>query len=221
MNKLQNIPMLAAVPTEILASPRLRWSERLCGAGQLVIDRESSDHSVVFVRDGAFIAVYWTETGRELTFSRIGPGDYFGELAALDEGPRSISIYAQIPSRVVVIEGESFLWLVDEVPAFRARLLRDLTGRIRSLTKRLTEMVSQNVDQRVRGYLMRLALEQGVCQPDGVIHDTPTHAEIASYIGTNREAVSRVISELQKTGVINAGRQRLTILSPDALELTL
>ena len=198
----------------------LRFREAGFGAGQIILDREDHARDVYFVQSGRLLAVYWTEDGKELVFGRIQAGAYLGEIAALDDGDRSLAVYAQTDARVLVMEQASFLALIDQVPAFRQKVTRDLVARIRSLTKRNFEVLAFNVDMRVRSYLARLALEAGVFHTDGLLTGAPTHAEIANTIGANREAVSRAMSALNRDGVVQAGRQKIQILKPDALLAT-
>ncbi len=215
---LAALPLLAGLPSELLDAPDLRWHRRRVKPGQIVIEREAEDREVLFLLDGTLMAVYWTEDGRELVFSRIGPGAYVGEIGALDEGPRSVSVYAQSAAEVIALEQASFLWLLDRSADLRHRVICDLATRVRQLTERMAALLTQNVEQRVRGYLARLALEAGQFRAGGVIEGAPTHAEIANTVGANREAVSRAISVLTKSGVIESARRKVRILRPDDLE---
>ncbi|MBT9385129.1 Crp/Fnr family transcriptional regulator [Pseudooceanicola sp. CBS1P-1] len=216
--ELGQLPLLAGVPADLLRAPALRWTRRHYDAGQIVFDRDSRDGDVYFVRSGAVMAIYWTADGRELVFSKMGPGSYLGELAALDDGPRSVSIYAQQPTEVLVLGQAGFLWLLEEVPALKLQIIRDLSGRVRALTERVAALLSQSVEERVRGFLARLALETGQFHPGGLINGAPTHAEIAGNVGANREAVSRTMSALARAGIIETARQKITILVPEALQ---
>lgn len=216
--ELPAAPLLACVPAHKLGAPQVRWTVRRFQQGQIVFDRDASERDLMFVQSGALMAVYWTEDGRELGFSRMGAGSYLGEVAALDNGPRSVSVYARDAAEVLILEQASFLWLLDEVPELRAQVMRDLVGRIRDLTERMSMLLTRSVQQRVCGFLARRALETGQLKEDGVVAGALTHAEIANMIGANREAVSRAISALGKAGVIEAARQRIRILQPGELE---
>lgn len=213
-------PILRDLRPDDIKRLALRYRQVTYGAGQIVLDREDSARDVYFVQSGRLLAVYWTEDGKELVFGRIQTGAYLGEVAALDDGDRSLAVYAQTEARVLVMEQASFLALMDQIPAFRQKVTRDLVARIRTLTKRNFEVLAFNVDMRVRSYLARLALEAGVFHAGGLLTGAPTHAEIANTIGANREAVSRAMSALNRDGVVTAGRQKIQILQPDALLAT-
>ena len=213
----KGLPLFDGLDPDLLDRLGLKWSEQSYKTGNTVFAQDNDDKDVMFLLDGALLAVYWTEDGREIVFTRFPVGSCFGELSALDGHPRSLAIYAKSPARVLRLEQASFLRLMDEVPDFRARMISDLVARIRSLTRKTMELTSYSIEQRVCSYLITLALDADRLIPGGTIEGAPTHAEIASSIGANREMVSRTISGLSRRGIIKPGRQRIEILDPDAL----
>ncbi len=70
-----------------------------------------------------------------LTFGRVleqvGPGGMFGEMALIDEGPRSAAALAAEASEVVVIDRDLFAALVREEPGFALSIMRVLAARLR------------------------------------------------------------------------------------------
>lgn len=73
------------------------------------------------VRDGEVVA-------------HLGPGDYFGELALLDAGPRNASVVSTSPMDVLVMGRQQFNTLLDEVPGLTRRLLRSTAQRLREVS---------------------------------------------------------------------------------------
>lgn len=215
LQDLLRCPLLKDVPLEQLTALNITPRQKTYTANQIVLDRDEQSHDVYFLMSGRILAVYWTEDGRELIFGRLNIGSYFGELSALDDAPRSLSVYAHSRASLVSISQADFLTLIDNLPLVRARLLHDMAQSIRRLTERSYQAASLSVDKRVRSYLVRLALEAGALQNQGEIKDAPTHTEIANSVGSNREAVSRVMSDLKKSGLIESGRQRIKLITPD------
>lgn len=212
-----DLPLFAGVTADDLAGIPLHVNELNLRAWQTVFDQQDQSYDIFFLISGALLAVFWTEEGREIVFSRFPEGAYFGELAALDGTPRSLAVVAKTEARVLSMKHDSFMQLFNTVPAIRDRIVRQLVGRIRSLTERNMEMTTLSVEQRVGTYLLRLAAEDGKLGKGGVIENAPTHAEIAGSIGANREMVSRSISKLVKRGAIRSARQRIEILDPEIL----
>jgi CRP-like cAMP-binding protein len=63
----------------------------------------------------------------------LGPGDFFGEIALLDGGPRTATVTAEEPSRLLVLTHREFHSLMEEFPAVAAEVLNSLAHRIRRL----------------------------------------------------------------------------------------
>lgn len=63
----------------------------------------------------------------------LGPGSTFGELALLDHGPRTATVTATSPLKVLVIGAREFAGILDEVPPIAHKLLKSLAGMVREL----------------------------------------------------------------------------------------
>lgn len=69
--------------------------------------------------------------------ARLGPGDFFGEMSLLDGGPRSATVVAETPMRLLVITRENFSTLLDDVPDLTQTILVTLTKRVRQAERTL------------------------------------------------------------------------------------
>jgi len=70
--------------------------------------------------------------------SRLKPGEYFGEMSLLDGGPRSASVIAETPLRLLVIKRRDFHTLLSEAPELTQSLLATLSRRLRHAEASLT-----------------------------------------------------------------------------------
>ncbi|MDO9418453.1 Crp/Fnr family transcriptional regulator [Pararhizobium sp.] len=217
IGQLLNSPLFAGVTREMIGLDIRDVRTRYFSTGQIVFSQDDASGDVYFLRSGLLLAIYLDRDGRELIFARLNAHDYFGELSAIDGGTRSLSVYSKTDSCLIVMKRKAFLDLLDTVPLVRQRIMIDLVSRIRALTERSYQLASQSVDKRLKAYLARMALETGTFKPNGQLTPFPTHAEIARSIGASREEVSRTISLMERAGILQAGRQRMTILQPNAL----
>jgi CRP/FNR family transcriptional regulator, cyclic AMP receptor protein len=200
-----------------LAALDLPFTERRFSAWEILFNQEDRSRDVYFLISGALLALYWTKDGREIIFTRFATGACFGELAALDQGERSLAVVARADVVVLVLPGATFRAMFDAIPDLRWRITRDLVARIRGLTARNLELTTLSVEQRVASYLLALAVERGQLRQGGILDDAPTHADIAASIGSNREMVSRTMSGLAKKGAIQSSRMRIELLDPKVL----
>ena len=212
-----DLPLFHGLTPADFAGIEVSFVERRLRPWEILFHQQDRSRDVHFLLSGTLIALYWTADGREVIFTRFALGDHFGELAALDDGDRSLAVVARSEATVLTISGATFRTLFDSVPVLRWRITHGLVSRIRSLTARNLELTTFSVEQRVASYLFGLAVDRGQLRAGGVIEDAPTHAEIAATIGSNREMVSRIMSGLAKRGAIRTARQRIELLDPKIL----
>ena len=106
-----------------------------------------------------------------------------------------------------------------EQPVVHERFLRYLTGLIRLLTARVTELSTLAVPHRVQAEPLRLARHAGSAGNVASIYPVPTHAEIADQVSTIREQVTRELSALTKKGLLQKKGSSLVVTDLHELEL--
>ncbi|MEL6585376.1 MAG: Crp/Fnr family transcriptional regulator [Pseudomonadota bacterium] len=216
-----DLTLFDGVTAEDLRGVDLSVQRRTCDPWEVLFNQEDKERDVFFPLSGELLAVIWTEEGREIIFNRFSLRTHFGELAALDNGHRSVAVVARTAASVLVMPQAVFLDLFTHVPVVRQRVVDGLVERVRSLTKQNLELTTFSVEQRVASYLIRLALERDVLDVGGRVEDAPTHSEIAASVGANREMVSRTMTKLVKRGAITSARKQITIVDPEALSSVL
>jgi CRP-like cAMP-binding protein len=96
-------------------------------AGKEIVTEGTPGHEFYLILNGTAVV---KRGGRKV--ATLGPGDYFGELALLDRGPRSATIVADTPMELVIIGQREFLGVLDQVPAVSLKLLVSMAARLRS-----------------------------------------------------------------------------------------
>lgn len=214
---LAGIDLLKALPpVERQAfERRCRW--RNFDEGEQIIDRETQSEDVFFVISGIARVVNFSAGGREVSFDDIGPGGLFGELAALDNRPRSASVVAKTPMLAAAVPATAFRELLVAHPEVAMALLRRLAEVVRESTDRIMDLSTLGAHNRIFAELLRLAresdpkaFEQKANQAR--IRPVPHHVDIASRVSTARETVARVLSDLSKKNVVDRERDTLVIL---------
>ena len=155
-------------------------------------------------------------SGAEGILRDLDPGEFFGELAALDQGPRSAWAVALTDCRLARLPGETFRALVTERPDAAAWMHKRLVAAIRDLTSRWFELNALQVRGRLHCELARMC---GGADEAVTVDPAPSHAELAARIGTHREAVTREIGYLCRAGILTQETRprRLTIRDPAGL----
>lgn len=194
-----------------------RWKRY--GAQEQIIDRQSENREVFFIVEGAVRVVIYSVSGRELTLDDLGPGSYFGEMAAIDGHPRSASVMSLNDTLAAILPAETFVRLVTTHEGMALNVMRRLTSIVRTATDRIIDLSTLGANNRVHAELLRQARTAGVAD-DGsaVLQPIPVHGDIASRVSTTRETVARVMNDLARQGIVKRERDSLVIFDVDRLE---
>jgi CRP-like cAMP-binding protein len=186
--------------------------------GEHIIDGQSGGRDIYFVISGTVRVVNYSPSGREVAFDDIPAGGYFGELAALDGGPRSAFVQAQsLGATAAALPAEVFIELLTRNPKISLEIMRRLATVIRFSTERIMDLSTVGANNRVHAELLRLALAAGKAGNSATISPIPHHAEIASRVSTTRETVARVFSELTRAGMLERTKSALVVLDMERL----
>ncbi len=170
-----------------------------------VLVTEDDDSDSIFILLKGKVKVYGAgENGREVIYTTLGPGEYFGEMT-LDGGPRSASVMTLEPTTCVVVPGSQVRDFLGSHPDFALHLVRKLIGLARRSTDTVKSLALDDVYTRIRKLLVDMAIEQDGRQ---FVAEKLTQQDIADRIGSSREMVSRIFKQLTLGGYIaNQGRQ--------------
>lgn len=176
--------------------------------GSIVVNEGDDGHGLFVVQSGSLKAFLMDEQGRELTLTLFAAGDYFGELALLDDAPRSASVATVERSALLQISRPNFLAILDDNPACMQVLLRNLVRRIRTLTENVRALALVDVFGRIARLFDSLAVS---VDGERVVERRLTQQEIANLIGASREMVNRILRELVIGGYISIEKNRIVL----------
>lgn len=123
---LQQVPLFAALSTAQLQRVARLADEVEVSQGKRLATAGEPGHELYVIVDGQ--ATVRLPGGRTV---RLGPGEFFGEMSLVDGGPRSATVDAATPMRLLVIGHREFWTLLAEAPALAAKVMRALSQRLR------------------------------------------------------------------------------------------
>ena len=214
---LKQVSILAALPPDTLAQIEKRCHWRHCEPGEAIVDYLDASDDVFFVTWGEARVSIYSVDGKVITFSDLGTGDSFGEVAAIDGGPRSASIESRTSCVVASMPAAVFREMLQSEPAMTLAVLRYLVTKVRALTTRVYEFSALAVINRVQAEILRLAKLAPRKGKSARVAIAPTHAEIASRISSHREAVTRALNQLARMGIIERQGRALIVKDIDRL----
>ncbi|QHI96934.1 cyclic nucleotide-binding domain-containing protein [Xylophilus rhododendri] len=180
-------------------------------------DAAGREPEVFFIVSGQVRIAIYSAGGRQVTFRDHGPGELFGDLAAIDEGPRSADVFTLEPCTVASLGRGAFMALMRDEPVVAERMLRRLAALVRQLSERVIELSTLAVGDRLQAELLRLAREVGVTGKQARLEPAPRHAALASQISTNREQVTRELALLVRAGLLQKEAGALVVTDVEAL----
>ncbi len=174
-----------------------------------ILVNEGDETDSLFIIETGKVKVYLSnEDGKEIILNILSAGDYFGEIALLDNQPRSASVMSLQHSRLWLISKKEFELCLVRYPEIALLLLKDMSSRLRFLTENVKSLALLDVYGRVARTLLSLATEK---EGRLIIEQKLTQQDIASMVGASREMVSRILKELVTGGYISVNRSIITI----------
>ncbi len=155
------------------------------------------------------VKVYRTdEEGREVILAMLGPGEYFGEMALLDNEPRSASIITRTACELLTIPKDGFMQIFS-LNATALNLLKGMSHRLREANQMIKSLALFDVYGRVARLFTDMVEIEGDRR---IIPERLTHQEIANMVGSSREMVSIILKELTEGGFVSVEDHQILLL---------
>lgn len=188
-----------------------------CAKDGYIFNSEDTSGDVCFIVSGSVRASGNVETETEVAFVDLGAGALVGELSAIDNGPRSATVYALEDCILAIAPKEVFLSYMRDYSDVLVHLMVHLVTTIRNLNDRVVGMSSTTVVQRVYEELLKISGEDPVMPNRLIIEKMPKHKEIAVWAGTTPETVARAVGRLLEAKIAVRRFKTLHILDPGRL----
>jgi len=205
---LRTFSMFNGMPEAALqAIVRVATMRRVPRKG-IVVHTDDRIDFVYLILSGNLKALATDEEGREVIFGLLGPGELFGEMGVLDDNPRSATVIAVNPAQLVVIGKTDFKRFLQESPEVTYYIMRNLVQRLRKADRKIESLALMDVYGRVARLLLDMA---ETVNGEQVVTRKISKVDIAKMIGASREMVSRVMTDLQRQGLIEQGGGRIVL----------
>ena len=126
LDHLAKVPLFSACSKKELQTIARASDDIDVPSGKLLVEEGKPGHEFFLILNGSASV----KRGKK-EIAKLGPGQYFGELALLDRGPRSASVVANDDMEVLVLGQREFAGVIDEVPTLAHKLLQSMAQRLR------------------------------------------------------------------------------------------
>lgn len=205
---LRNVPLFAGLDDEQLEQLSSVSVKKSYPKNTVILCEGDKSDSLYIIVSGRIKVLIGDEEGKEVILSMLGPGEFFGEMALIDDHPRSANVESTEPCELIIIGKEDFKRCLGSNFEMTTYIMKGLVKRLREADKKIESLALMDVYGRVARVLLDMAEEQ-----DGrlVITNKPTKQDIAHMIGASREMVSRVMRDLTTGGYIQVEAREIVL----------
>ena len=216
---LAEVDILTSLPSKEIERLTLRSASVHLGVGEtFALDEEQ--RALLMVVSGRVRVHEPHARGPGLTISMVEAPTLVAQTGFAARPSHAVAVEALQPSVLRVLEGEDFEDLVHRNPEVGVKMIRLLSGRLAACEARLSDMVRKEVSARLASLILRLSEHQGITTANGryMIPTRYTHQQLASMVGSNREAVTRAFRKLKQAGAVEIEGRRVYVKDEHALE---
>jgi CRP/FNR family transcriptional regulator, cyclic AMP receptor protein len=202
---LAGVPLFAALTDAERAEVGAHMRSRRFGRDEVIFHRDDPAAHLFVIVSGSVKVAIPDQEGHEVVVAVEREGAVFGDLALLDDAPRSATVTSLGETQVVTLSRDDFLHAIERNPRATREILRLLARTVRRASGRIEDLVFLDVPGRVAKCLLDLSGAHG--RPDVEL----TQDDLASFVGATRVSVNRALADLETQGAIVIGRRHIEV----------
>ena len=186
--------------------------------GTNVFQQDEEAHSFFVLLHGHLRVYKLTPDGQQVVVRFVSPGEVFGVAMAIGRTSYPATAAAVVDSIALVWPSAAWARLIANHPSLAVNTLQTVGSRLQDAHTRVVEMSTEQVERRIAHTLLRLAQQSGRKVEAGVQIDFPiSRQDVAEMTGATLHTVSRVLSAWEDKGLVEGGRQKITLSDPHRL----
>lgn len=215
---LKSVPFFANLQPEEIDELASRLVPRRFHAGSTVFHLGDPGGLLYILVNGKVKISHSNPDGQEALLAILGTGDFFGELALLDESPRSATAEAIAPTETLTLHRDDFMRFIEKHPAFSKHVLTILARRIRRLNAQISDIFFLDLPGRLARTLIDLSEQHGRETAEGtVIELALTQTDLAEMTGATRVSINKALGRFRRSNWVKVKGRRFTIVDKDSL----
>ena len=185
-----------------------------CRKGQVVHRHGDACVGLIFVRRGRLAFSILSEEGREITVFRTERGEtcILSAACVLQSLEFESQITAEVNSDISILPAPTLSRLMNANHDVERLVYKQAVGQYSSVLRTMQQIIFLSLEKRLATFLLERRKSDSF---------SATHEQIARYIGSSREVVTRMLNQFSSRGIVSLGRGTVTVLNPDALESVL
>jgi CRP-like cAMP-binding protein len=188
--------------------------------GSSVFQQDDEAHSFFILLHGHLRVMKVTPDGQQVVVRFVTAGEMFGIAMAMGRKTYPATAVAVVDSVALVWPAAAWPRLVAKHPSLAVNTIQTVGNRLQDAHTRVIEMSTEQVERRVAHALLRLVQQAGRKGENGIQIDFPiSRQDVAEMTATTLHTVSRILSAWEDQGLVESGRQKISIRNPHKLFL--
>jgi CRP/FNR family transcriptional regulator, dissimilatory nitrate respiration regulator len=214
VGQLAGIPLFAGLSKEQYGALARIAVRRACKKGEPLFAEGDEGTGFYVVLAGRVKISKVSSEGKEQILHMVGPGEPFGEVPVFTGQGFPADAAGAAPSTLLFFPRVAFVGLIKKDPTLALNMLAQLSRRLREFTGLIEDLSLKEVPGRLAKYLLFLADHDG----DGTVELDISKGQLASLLGTIPETLSRILTKLDKDGLIRSRGKQIRIIDRQGLE---
>lgn len=205
---LHGLPFFAGLNQTEIAAINPLFHERGHTPGETIYAAGDPAGRLYVVATGKVKILRHTLAGKDVLLDLLAPGEFFGALSPLPGEEYPDTAVAQTVVCALGISSEDFRRVLDRFPPVALKVLDISQARLGDAQEMVRRLSASTAEQRVAYALLKLGGKLGAQTREGLLIQAPlSRSDLAEMAGLTTETASRVMSQLQRDGLIRSGRQ--------------
>lgn len=183
-----------------------------------VLFSEGEPGKTMYVLQTGSVRITKAVKDEEKTLAILGPGEFFGEMAILNDKPRTATAVVEERAKVLVLGARTFEQMVISNAEIAVRLIKRLARRLDSANELIEVLMHRDPKARVILGLSREAQYIGQMNDHGEIHVPMSVGELAEQVGLSERETNDVLRRLTRLGIVREQPDGLVVTDVTRLE---
>ncbi|MFY7740938.1 MAG: Crp/Fnr family transcriptional regulator [Flavobacterium sp.] len=185
--------------------------------GEPIFEEGESTNGIFCIKDGVCKLTKLSANGKDQIVKLVKPGELLGQRSMISDEPANLSAVALEDMEVCFIPKKEIMEFFNENNQFSMNVMKTICGDLKDADDHMVSLAQKSVKERLAETLLHLEDTFGKNE-DGSLHIQLSREELAGMIGTATESCIRLLSEFNKTGLIELLGKKIAIVDRNKLK---
>jgi len=185
--------------------------------GEPIFEEGETTNGIFCIKDGVCKLTKLSANGKDQIVKLVKPGELLGQRSLISEEPTNLSAVALEDMEVCFIPKKEIMEFFNENNQFSMNVMKTICGDLKDADDHMVSLAQKSVKERLAETLLYLEESFGKNE-DGTLHIQLSREELAGMIGTATESCIRLLSEFNKSGLIELVGKKIVLIDRNKLK---